>query len=556
MKKNLIVLLVSSLALSSCEGFLDMTPTDRVSPKIIWATTEKAEYNINFLYSYIWDLYASPTSLGLTEGLTDELKYTSYNYNSMCYIPSEMAYGGSILDPGYVDSYMGYWGTLYRAIGRTNEALQNLYLYGQMSDEDKTRLEGELKFLRGWMYFELIKRYKEVIIYEDIASITKDHALATEQEGWDQVEKDLRAAAAALPLPSASNGRLNQGTAWGMLSRAMLYAKRWDVVIEAADEVTKLGYDLVENYADAYTKDTKDGNKEAILQYYFSLSDGVTHSFNFYYTPGGDYTVADQVGGAYAVPTQEMVESYELATGGFPDWGPWHADGVTATPPYAKLEPRFQATILYNGASWKGRTIEPYIGGTDGWAEWKADPTPNGKTVTGYYLRKLVDETFDVNTSGSSQSFTFLRYAEVLLNQAEAYVESTTQNNEIEANKIIKRIRSRVGLPYSNNLYGTELKAQIRQERKVELAYEGLRYWDLRRWGCAAEKYPEGLCEYQQHGFKIEKEGDVFKYSYVSVDEKNRDFPAKMYRFPLPSDEVSNNKALGNQQPDVNWRTN
>ena len=527
-----------------------MTPTDRVSPKIIWGTTERAEYNINYLYSYIWDLYSAPTVIGLTESLTDELKYTSYNYNAFCYIPSEMAYGGSTLTPSYVDSYMGYWGTLYAAIGRTNEALQNLQLYGAMSDEDKARLEGELKFLRGWMYFELIKRYKEVIIYEDIASITKDHALATEQEGWDQVEKDFRAAAAALPVPSASKGRLNQGTAWGMMSRAMLYAKRWDVVIEAADKVTELGYDLTDKYADAF----KDGSKEAILQYYFSLSDGVTHSFNSYYTPGGDYSSQEKVGGGYAVPTQEMVESYELATGGFPDWSKWHGSNVTATPPYAKLEPRFQATILYNGADWKGRKIEPYLGGTDGWAEWKKEKEPKGRTVTGYYLRKLVDESYDINTSGSSQSFTFLRYAEVLLNKAEACVMASTPD-EAAANAIIAKIRGRVGLPYSNK-FGTALIDQIRQERKVELAYEGLRYWDLRRWELAATDYPAGLCNYQQHGLKIEKEGDVFKYSYVSVDEKDRDFPAKMYRFPLPESEVSNNKALGKQQPDVNWRTN
>ena len=548
--KKVISFAISALLFCSCSGFLDMTPTDRVSPKIIWGTTERAEYNINYLYSYIWDLYSAPTVIGLTESLTDELKYTSYNYNAFCYIPSEMAYGGSTLTPSYVDSYMGYWGTLYAAIGRTNEALQNLQLYGAMSDEDKARLEGELKFLRGWMYFELIKRYKEVIIYEDIASITKDHALATEQEGWDQVEKDLRAAAAALPVPSASKGRLNQGTAWGMMSRAMLYAKRWDVVIEAADKVTELGYDLTDKYADAF----KDGSKEAILQYYFSLSDGVTHSFNSYYTPGGDYSSQEKVGGGYAVPTQEMVESYELATGGFPDWSKWHGSNVTATPPYAKLEPRFQATILYNGAKWKGRKIEPYLGGTDGWAEWKKEKEPKGRTVTGYYLRKLVDESYDINTSGSSQSFTFLRYAEVLLNKAEACVMASTPD-EAAANAIIAKIRGRVGLPYSNK-FGTALIEQIRQERKVELAYEGLRYWDLRRWELAATDYPAGLCNYQQHGLKIEKEGDVFKYSYVSVDEKDRDFPAKMYRFPLPESEVSNNKALGKQQPDVNWRTN
>ncbi|MGM9752888.1 MAG: RagB/SusD family nutrient uptake outer membrane protein [Candidatus Cryptobacteroides sp.] len=550
--KKTVLFAISALLFCSCEGFLDLTPTDRVSPKIIWGSTEKAEYNINYLYSYIWDLYSSPTSIGLTESLTDEMKYTSYNYNAFCLIPSEMAYGGSILTPSYVDSYMGYWGTLYTAIGRVNEAIQNLHLYGAMSDEDKSRLDGELKFLRGWMYFELIKRYKEVIIYEDIESITKDKALSTEEEGWDQVEKDLRAAAETLPAPSASRGRLNQGTAWGMLSRAMLYAKRWDVVIEAADNVTALGYDLTDNYADSYTVD---GNKEAILQYYFSLGDGVTHSFNFYYTPGGDYTIENQVGGAYAVPTQEMVESYELATGGFPDWSPWHTSDVTVTPPYEQLEPRFQATILYNGSKWKNRTIEPYIGGIDGWATWKTEKEPKGRTVTGYYLRKLVDESYNVNTSGSSQSFTFLRYAEVLLNKAEACVMSTTKQNETEANKIIEKIRARVGLPYTH-LSGSALKAQIRQERKVELAYEGLRYWDLRRWELAATDYPDGLCNYQQHGLKIEKSGDGFKYSYVSVDEKDRDYPVKMYRFPLPESEVSNNKALGKQQPDENWRTN
>ena len=175
--------------------------------------------------------------------------------------------------------------------------------------------------------------------------------------------------------------------------------------------------------------------------------------------------------------------------------------------------------------------------------------------MTGYYLRKLVDESYDINTSGSSQSFTFLRYAEVLLNKAEACVMASTPD-EAAANAIIGRIRGRVGLPYRNKSGKEALLEQIRQERKVELAYEGLRYWDLRRWEFAAKDYPVGLCNYQQHGLKIEKEGDVFKYSYVSVDEKDRDFPAKMYRFPLPESEVSNNKALGKQQPDENWRTN
>jgi hypothetical protein len=244
-------------------------------------------------------------------------------------------------------------------------------------------------------------------------------------------------------------------------------------------------------------------------------------------------------GGAYAVPTQEIVESYELATGGFPSWSAWHAS-TTNTPPYAQLEPRFHATILYNGADWKDRTIEPYVGGVDGWATWKTDKEPKGKTVTGYYLRKHVDESYDVSTSGSSHPFTLLRYGEVLLNKAEACYRT---GDAAGANAAVRAIRARVGLPYSDKS-GDNLWKAIVQERKVELAFEGLRYWDLRRWEMAAQPYPDGLSAYQQHGLKIEPEGSGFRYTYVSVDEKNRNFPERLYRFPMPKSELESSSLV------------
>ena len=106
--------------------------------------------------------------------------------------------------------------------------------------------------------------------------------------------------------------------------------------------------------------------------------------------PGGDKALdGNSMTGGFGTPTQEMVESYEYADGsGFPDWSAWHtAEGTTTTPPYDKLEPRFKATILYNGATWKGRTIESFVNGTDGWAAWKTDTKPEGRSTTGYYLR-------------------------------------------------------------------------------------------------------------------------------------------------------------------------
>ena len=535
------ILAASAICLTSCTGLLDMTPTDRVSDKVIWESTQNAEYSINYIYSYIIDVTQSQSHAGLTEALTDQMKYGSYNYNSMCFIPSEIAYGVSP-SAAYFDAYMGYWSTWYSAIRRVNQSISELKQYGQMSSDDKTRLEAELRFMRSFLYFELVKRYKQVIIYdEDLSKITKDKALNTEEEGWDFIEADLRFAAAELPERTASKGRLDKGAAWAFLSRTMLYAERWAVVKEAAEEVEKLGYGLEANYKDSYTKTASAGNNETILQYLFDRSQSVTHSFDFYYTPGGDYTLNGESGGGYGTPTQEMVESYEYAKGGFPDWTEWHST-TKKNPPYAELEPRFHATILYNGAEWKGRTIEPFVGGGDGWCQWNLDREPKGRTTTGYYLRKLVDENHNVITqSGSAQPFTIIRYAEVLLNKAEACYRLGENG---PANDAVKAVRERVGLSYTPKS-SSELEAAIRQERKVELAYEGLWYWDLRRWKVAHKQYPEGLTGYQQHGLKIEKNDDgTFTYSYVSVDDRDRNFLEQMYQFPLPTSELTSNSLV------------
>ena len=552
MKKLYKAILAAGISLGafSCTPYLDMAPTDSVSDKLIWETTQNAEYHVNYIYSYLYDLLMNQCAAGQTEALTDMMKYGSYNYNALCYIPSEIAYGvEQTLSAGYVSTYLGYWGTWYQGIAKTNKAIDCLKRFGQMSDEDKLRLEAEIKFMRASLYFDLMKRYKEIIIYdEDLLAYSKDKELSTEAQGWDFIYNDLKFATDYLPAREAANGRLNKGMAWAFMTRAMLYAERWEEVKTAAEEVEKLGYGLEADYADAYSKAVNAGNNEAIIQYLFDRTNDVTHSFDFYYTPGGDYALHGETGGGYGTPTQEMVESYELATGGAANWAAWHGT-TTQTPPYADLEPRFHATILYNGAQWKGRSIEPFVGGVDGWCQWNLDREPMGRTTTGYYLRKLVDESHDVIAySGGVQPLTIMRYAEVLLNKAEACYRL---DMSAEANEAVKAVRARVGLPYTDK-GGSALWDAIRQERKVELAFEGLWYWDLRRWGVAHKQYPEGLSGYQQHGLKIENNGDgTFTYTYVSVDDQDRNFPEKMYRFPMPSGELNNN-ALVEQYPE--WK--
>lgn len=554
MKKNILKCCAAALVLASsvsCTDLLDMTPTNLVSDKTMWEKTETAEWAVNSLYTYVYSVIANQSVVGLTESLTDMMKYGSYNYNSLAFVPSEFAYGEDhTIKATYVNAYMGYWGTRYSQITKINEAYSNLKKYGKMSDTDKTRLEAEIRFMRAYVYFDLVKRYKEVIIYdENMDAIVKDKALSTEEQAWDFIQADFDFAADKLPVKEDAKGRLDRGAAYAMLTRTMLYAKRYDAVISASEAIAKLGYDLEKKYSDSYSKTISSGNVEAILQYLFNRAENITHSFDFYYTPGGDFTMHGETGGGYGTPTQELVESYELATGGFPDWSIWHDVGVTQTPPYALLEPRFQATVLYNGSQWKGREIQPWLGGADGFCEWNVEPEPDGRTTTGYYLRKMVDETHNViqYTSGV-QPFTVIRYAEVLLNRAEALYKT---GKEGEANDIVNKIRDRVGLP-ALSVDGEELMAAIRQERKVEFAFEGLWYWDLRRWGIAHEKYPLGLSDYMVHGFKITKDEEGnFTYDYISVDDRNRNYPQRLYRFPLPAAELNNNGSV-NQFPE--WK--
>ena len=554
MKTNILKCCAAALVLAnsvSCTDLLDMTPTNLVSDKTMWEKTETAEWAVNSLYTYVYSVMANQSVVGLTESLTDMMKYGSYNYNSLAFVPSEFAYGEDhTIKATYVNAYMGYWGTRYSQITKINEAYSNLKKYGKMSDTDKTRLEAEIRFMRAYVYFDLVKRYKEVIIYdENMDAIVKDKALSTEEQAWDFIQADFDFAADKLPVKEDAKGRLDRGAAYAMLTRTMLYAKRYDAVISASEAIAKLGYDLEKKYSDSYSKTISSGNVEAILQYLFNRAENITHSFDFYYTPGGDFTMHGETGGGYGTPTQELVESYELATGGFPDWSIWHDVGVTQTPPYALLEPRFQATVLYNGSQWKGREIQPWLGGADGFCEWNVEPEPDGRTTTGYYLRKMVDETHNViqYTSGV-QPFTVIRYAEVLLNRAEALYKT---GKEGEANDIVNKIRDRVGLP-ALSVDGEELMAAIRQERKVEFAFEGLWYWDLRRWGIAHEKYPLGLSDYMVHGFKITKDEEGnFTYDYISVDDRNRNYPQRLYRFPLPAAELNNNGSV-NQFPE--WK--
>lgn len=533
MKKVLYkVTLVTTLLLifTSCNDWLDKVPqTDFVSDQIIWENEESVNLYINGFYTYIHkygQFGENQFSGSLTESLTETFKYGSYALGNRAGHPNNY-----VMNPDAITSagcLYGVWSTAYDNIRRVNQFLDLQQKYSKSSVEKNSVWEAQARFFRAYVYFQLAKRHGGVILYTDL-NVTNNKARSTAQETWDLIVSDLDFAAQKLPKTwdSANKGRVTKGAAFAFKSRAMLYAERWQDAYNAADSVIKLNqYGLVDDYAQAW----KGNNKESILEFNYTQL-GPNHTFDQYYVPFCDgYEF-----GALGTPTQEMVEAYEKTDGTKIDWTPWHGK-TTTSPPYDQLEPRFKATIIYKGATWKGKVMDCSVNGTNGaFMAYREQPYSYGKTTTGYFLRKLLDEKLiDVKGTKSTQTWVEIRYSEVLLNKAEA---AYRLNRIGDAQTAMNEVRARVGvaLPGKTST-GIAWFNDYMNERKVELAYEGQLFWDMRRWKLADTAYTG----YRVHGIKI----NGTNYEYITCDDQDRKFLKKLYILPIPDEELKNNSLI------------
>lgn len=516
-------------SLSSCNDWLDgVTQTATVSDDIVWQDAANIDKNVNAFYTYLnkYGQFGDAQFQGsLTESLTDAFKYGSVSLGHRAGHPNNYVFNPEVVSPDGCLYNVWTQSLAYGGIRQINQFLEMQKQYSKFSKEENARWEAQARFFRAFLYFQLAKRHGGVIIYKELPSYN-EKAISTAEETWKFIAEDLDYAAANLPAEWAAvnKGRITKGAAYAFKSRAMLYAEKWQEAYDAASEVEKLNlYDLVANYADAW----KGHNKEAIIEFDYNKDSGPNHSFDQYYVPqcdGYDF-------GGLGTPTQEMVEAYETKDGKTVDWTKWHTK-TTEVPPYANLEPRFAATIIYAGCTWKGKKMDCSVGGTNGaFMSYREQPYSYGKTTTGYFLRKLMDETLtDVKSVKSSQPWVELRFAEVLLNKAEA---AYRLNKYSEAQNLLNRVRARVGLPGKSNTGETWFK-DYRKERKVELAYEGHLFWDMRRWKLAHIEYNNYRC----HGMKIANG----TYEYVDCDGQDRKFLQKLYVLPVPTSELKNNK--------------
>ena len=554
--KKALLLIIAAVCFTACEDWinesLDIDPSDRYSVSTVWSSANSADQYLLGLYSIIkenngtvggdsnqslyWDAYS------------DIIKSNSWNqYNH--------PYNTAFLQGTFPNTYAGVfecWSDSYTRIRRCNEFLRDAPVYGpKIGDDYSLTRSAEMRCIRAFIYFRLMKVYGKCIIRDAVDGPEQnDKALATPDEVWDFIEADLRYAGSNI-RKDQPRGRITRAFAWGLLSSAALYAQRWDVVIDAADSCEFYGGTLDPSYDNVFA----DIDSPELLLTFEFVQNKLTHRGDVFFRPLGDGAEDGKHPGAnvYAVfgPTSELVDSYEMADGTPFSWETHGAD------PYTGRDPRFYSSILFNGADWEGRKIETFVSadtsvfkdGKDKIVEFNTSGAA-GSTVTGYYLKKFITENqTGWEKYGSDHFAIVMRFAEVVLNKAEAYAQ---KNDFVNANIQLNRVRDRVHMPGKSGADLGTVMADIKHERMVELAGEGQRFWDLRRWKDAVDV----INEKNFHGCWITKKTDgSLEYKQVSCDGagKIHTFLESYYAFSLPLSEINNNNAISPSDNNPGW---
>ncbi|MDE6715490.1 MAG: RagB/SusD family nutrient uptake outer membrane protein [Muribaculaceae bacterium] len=562
-KYSIFAAAVAVMGLSSCNDVLDINSTKTFSDQAVWSSPSTADLYVVASYNTLQDYLV--VGGGLHDAYADLLKSTNWDARGSRINKVVLRRDG--IQKGSV-SHVGNWGIYGSRIRRANVCYLDIDRYGKKFGDEWCRIrQTEVRFCNALNYFFLARVYGGVVLrtpwsgshgmsdgmYEEDIHLKR----STEEETYDFILSELQYAAENLPDEWETKwvGRGTKQMAYAFISRIALYAHKWELAAAAADSVKAMGGALVDNYADLFTNGKLSANrKEVICAVEFTEKDK-THGYDNLMRPAYDGHKTQSQMTAECVPTAELADAFDWKDGSEFSWDNWEKNH---TDPYTDREPRFHATILYNGAKWEDRTIETFVGqgsvvpdGTDHFVEYHSTACTYGYTCTGYYMRKYLDEgNANYKADGSYMPELILRYAEVLLNKAEALAMINYSANAQKALDALNEVRARVNLPNRTLTDAPDLESfmeLLRKERICELAGENFRYWDLRRWRLA-EEVLNGKC---MHGTLITMKYDgTFEYEYVDVDDgEKRSFQKRDYYYSLPTDEITNNK-LAYDNPD------
>lgn len=606
------------LLMMGCKrDFLELSPLGQIGSDATWQDGPLSE-------AFVTNLYNGFGTGGFEEqmlaSLSDEAVFTHTGRNITTVNDGSM----SESNPGWASGTYE-WSSMYRWIRGCNVALQNLESAGFDNDVLKERLKGEAHFLRAYFYHQLIRYYGGVPIITKVYGLNEDYSAP--RNTWDEcvefIVKECDSAILQLTGKTLGVGRATPQAARALKSRILLYAAsdlhdmptaksksavlnnyafpellgyvsgdrtaRWQAAKAAAKAVMDngQGYKLDLNAPVSpeegkmnYISISMGGGSaapgvdpaaevEIILGRYNSTQQaegsGSTY-LGLYNGPNGYHNWAGNT------PIGLLVDDYEMMDGTKFDWG----NSTHKADPYKNRDPRFYASILYDGADWKPRDkISGNVDPANQIQTGQYDLMQGGQKIifngldtrsssiedwngtrSGYYMRKFIDPDPDIVDNNTRQyvPWPFFRYTEAVFNYVEACIEL---NEYDEARDWLNRIRFRAGMPaIPNTVTGNELRNLYRNERRIEMAYEEQRYHDARRWMIAPETLGRKLTFINIVGtFKAGKsleapyrrDETVYDYTYTPYEDiahENRTWVDKMYYRPIHRDEKNKNEKL------------
>jgi hypothetical protein len=601
----LIPIITISTLLSACsKDFLNTQPLDKPPASTVWADPSLSETFVTDIYNVFHDGILNQESM---DCISDN---ALYNFGRADIMEGNVSPGAT----GWVNNTYE-WGEMYLRIRATNLALENL----AKATFDPTmvdRLKGETYFLRAHCYNQLLRYYGGVpLIKATYALESTDFAVArnTYEECVNSIVSDLDSAALLLDGKKLGLGRATKDAAMALKARVLLYAAsdlhdiptakakssliagyanpellgyvsgdrvaRWQKARDAAKAVIDLGKygykldltapsskeDAIKDYTDVYLS-RNGGEKETILaKYYINAS---TDDWGAWYPRNN--TTNGYHGWTSSEPTQNLVDNYEMMDGTKFDWNKPNE----AAAPYENREPRFYASILYDGAKWKPRTTDgagtdPYgeiqfgtyeVGTAGSASTYFGLDTRNSSienwngTRTGYSIRKFSNDDLGIVDMNQKQQIPSIqiRYTEVVFNYIEALLNL---GDETTAKEWLNKIRFRAGLPAITES-GAALMARYQNERNIEMLFEEQRFYDARRWMIAPQTLGQKVRIMVITGklkpgktvttYRYDKNNYDYTYRVQNIESgvENRAWDDKLYFPPIKLDEMQKNSKL------------
>lgn len=443
------------------------------------------------------------------------------------------------------------WDTMYRGIRACNVFLRELEPNGiitksnsipELKEGVKVRdyYKGQALFLRGFFHFELLKRYGNIFYMTKVLDPFNENELFAGvqipfEQAVDSIVADFDSASVLMPTAYPDDSYKGRPISWTPLafkSRLLLYAasplnnptndlNKWKKAADAAKVIIDAKkYSLVtltRTFSEPYNPEiifsSKAVNRNDIENYNFPVS---------------------YQGMGYMNPTEDLVSEFGMAAKTYKnrmvDFNPADPYSLVNT---KKREDRLRYTVFFNGSRLKDTIVSTFVGGKDGLFS-----TPTA-TKTGYYMSKFIDQSLDLAKGNTSmRQWIHMRYAEIILNYAEALNEFDNTANFTAIATELDKLRNRANLRPFDSADKTllknqdELRAYIKRERRLELAFEEHRFWDLRRW-----KDAEMVLNNPVKGVRITKDTDG-NYTYTVFDAEPRVFETKMYWYPIPRKEI------------------